>query len=322
MAEKSNTLKVKAENISKLASGFFGQYGLDDYAEFANDIAMRLYRKHSKPLQRGNEQIWAAAIVYALASVNDVLQMKDKKFSSDDIANYFNLDKNKIARKAYAIKDMLKLDKDDTYLSQNYINKLKIIETHLKEFTKKLKEATDKKEDKNIVLKFELQGFPSYRKMVVPYIFKLEEVASFTTLSFFTDDIFVPFSISTDNNNIILNPDNPSKITIGDLLKSPGNSCIVKYEPSWEVKVIFEKFYDDNSSSIFYIDSEGPLIPVGANTPREMDLLVSDETTLREHIKGIYQPMTKEQTDKVIQTILRPDTKYFNYVIQRSFLDF
>ncbi len=146
MPKQQNPFKIKADNIARLAVEFFEKYDLYDYAEFSRDVAMRLYRKRSKPLQKGDEKFWAAAIVYALASVNDVLRYKDGLFSADDIAKYFGYNKKTVANKAYSIKDMLQMDKDERYISAEYTSSFKQIDKVLKDLTKIFRLASEKQD--------------------------------------------------------------------------------------------------------------------------------------------------------------------------------
>ncbi len=326
MSKQQNPLKLKAENIARLASEFFEKYDLQDYAEFARDIAMRLYKLSSKPLEKGKKELWAATIVYALASLNGVLRLKNGLFSADDIAKFFGYQKKTIADKAYELKRLLQLEKDNTYLSKNYISSTKDIDYKFKEFTQLFKKAAEnvvsKNRLRNIILKFELQGYPSYRKLLAPYTLTLEDLASLVTISFFTDDLFVPFSISTADHYIVFDPDKPAEPRVGDLLKAPGNHCVIDYEPFGEIKIIFEDFSEDTSTTLIFLDSKGSLIPMGINNIKEMEELVNDKNKLKQHILEIFNPDTEKYTEKILQTILEPTAKYFNYALQKNFLAF
>jgi hypothetical protein len=80
-------------------------------------MVRKLGRKRTKPLATGRLEIWAAAVVYTIGSMNFLF---DKSFepyvSSSEINEYFGTSSSTVAQKARTIRDMLKLsqywDKD------------------------------------------------------------------------------------------------------------------------------------------------------------------------------------------------------------------
>ena len=62
----------------------------DEYAQLCEKLIERLGQKGEVPFQRGKIEIWAAAIVYAIGSVNFLF---DKSFepymTADQISEYF-----------------------------------------------------------------------------------------------------------------------------------------------------------------------------------------------------------------------------------------
>jgi hypothetical protein len=56
--------------IVKLTNAFCQEYLNDEYAALCRSLAAALARKRPSPLMRGQLEIWACAIVYALGTVN------------------------------------------------------------------------------------------------------------------------------------------------------------------------------------------------------------------------------------------------------------
>jgi hypothetical protein len=67
-------------------------------------------RKREVPFQRGQLEIWAAAVVYSIGSINFLF---DKSFepymTAEQISDYFGTKKSTVSTKAAQIKDMFKL---------------------------------------------------------------------------------------------------------------------------------------------------------------------------------------------------------------------
>jgi len=70
----------------------------------------KLGRKRSHPLQSGRLEIWAAAAVYTICSINFMFS-KDSRLSltSTDICDHFGTSNSTTAQKSRAIKDLLKI---------------------------------------------------------------------------------------------------------------------------------------------------------------------------------------------------------------------
>jgi len=82
----------------------------DDYFQLCEKLIKKLGRKREVPFQRGKLEIWAAAVIYAIGSINFLF---DKSFepyiTTDQISEYFGTKKSTVANKAQEIKDMFKM---------------------------------------------------------------------------------------------------------------------------------------------------------------------------------------------------------------------
>jgi hypothetical protein len=86
----------------------------DDYARLARKMTAALARKRPSPLERGRRDVWAAAIVYALASINFLFDKSQvPHMQADDLAALFGVSQKTAANKARTVLDALKTSKGD-----------------------------------------------------------------------------------------------------------------------------------------------------------------------------------------------------------------
>ncbi len=81
-----------------------------EYAQVCRKLAAKLARKRPSPLQSGNPNTWAAAIVHTVGSVNFLFdKSQTPHIRADDLAAEFGLSKSTVGNKAKQIKDLLKI---------------------------------------------------------------------------------------------------------------------------------------------------------------------------------------------------------------------
>ncbi len=110
-------LKMREDEIAAMAVKFCNERLDEDYELLCEKMVRKLGRKRTKPLATGRLEIWAAAVVYTIGSMNFLF---DKSFephvASSEINEYFGTSSSTVAQKARTIRDMLKLsqywDKD------------------------------------------------------------------------------------------------------------------------------------------------------------------------------------------------------------------
>ncbi len=109
--EKSE-LKAREETIIKMVSDFCNEKINAEYAELCTKMVKKLGRKRTNPLERGRLEIWAAAVVYTVGSMNFLF---DKSFEpyipSSEIYSHFSAAAGTITQKAGQIRTMLKLNR-------------------------------------------------------------------------------------------------------------------------------------------------------------------------------------------------------------------
>ena len=115
--------KHKQNQLIKMVSEFCDDKLNDEYKQLAIKLVEKMGRKRDVPFKRGKLDIWASAVIYALAQINFLF---DKSFepylSTDDICDYFNTKKSTVSQKASKISDMFNLAPFDNEFSAKEIS--------------------------------------------------------------------------------------------------------------------------------------------------------------------------------------------------------
>ena len=103
-------IKEKEAKLLEITGAFCAQKLDEEYFNLCEKLIKKLGRKRDVPFQRGKLEIWAAAIVYAIGSINFLF---DKSFqpyiTSDQISAYFETKNSTVSNKAREIRDMFNL---------------------------------------------------------------------------------------------------------------------------------------------------------------------------------------------------------------------
>jgi len=113
-------IKEKENQILELARTFSSQNLDDDYFQLCEKLIKKMGRKREVPFQRGQVEIWAAAVVYAIGSINFLFDKSFEPFmTGEQICDYFGQKVSTVSSKAKTIKDMFKLRYYDPEFSTN-----------------------------------------------------------------------------------------------------------------------------------------------------------------------------------------------------------
>ena len=110
MTMDKTELKEREARIAEMAAAFCRENLNEECAELCVKLVQKLGRKRSNPLQSGRLEIWAAAAVYTICSINFIFS-KDSRLSlsTSDICEYFGTNNSTNAGKSKTIKDLLKI---------------------------------------------------------------------------------------------------------------------------------------------------------------------------------------------------------------------
>ena len=102
------------DGIIELTDGVCEKYLNDEYAELAREITAVLSRKRPSPLLRGDRNIWACGIVYALGYVNFLFDSSQEPYlSAEQLCDVFGVNKRTGYNKSRVVRDTLKMSQFD-----------------------------------------------------------------------------------------------------------------------------------------------------------------------------------------------------------------
>lgn len=113
-------IKKKEGEITHLAVKFCVEKLNDEYAELAVKLVRKLGRKRNVPFATGKSNIWAAAVIHAIGSINflfDKSQMPH--ISVEEMNNWFETKAGTVTGKSKVIRDMFKMD----YFNDEFLTK-------------------------------------------------------------------------------------------------------------------------------------------------------------------------------------------------------
>ena len=108
----------KQKEIIQLTKSFCSEKLNEEYAALAEKLICKLGRKRNVPFVTGQTQIWAAAVIHALGTINFLFDKSSEPYASvDDINNFFGTKKTTTGSKSKEIRELLKLGYWDSEFS-------------------------------------------------------------------------------------------------------------------------------------------------------------------------------------------------------------
>jgi hypothetical protein len=90
----------------------------DEYLDISERLVKKLGRKRSQPLATGQLQVWAAAVIHAVGTINFLFDKSFEPYSTiDEINEFFGTGKSTTGNKSKQIRDLLKLNHYDNEFS-------------------------------------------------------------------------------------------------------------------------------------------------------------------------------------------------------------
>ena len=90
----------------------------DEYLDISERLVKKLGRKRSQPLATGQLQVWAAAVIHAVGTINFLFDKSFKPYSTiDEINEFYGTVKSTTGNKSKQIRDLLKLNHYDSEFS-------------------------------------------------------------------------------------------------------------------------------------------------------------------------------------------------------------
>ena len=103
-------IKEREAKLLQLTGSFCTERLDDEYVRLCEKLIKKLGRKRNVPFQRGRLEIWAAAVVHTIGSINFLFDQSFEPYvSAEDNCRYFGTKKTTVSNKARDIKDMFNL---------------------------------------------------------------------------------------------------------------------------------------------------------------------------------------------------------------------
>lgn len=103
-------IEEKAKQLIEMTGGFCDKHADAEYKELCVKLIRKMARKRNVPFLSGRIEIWAAAVVHALATINFLYDKSLTPHTTFDIlADHFGVVKSTVTSKAKIIRDMFKM---------------------------------------------------------------------------------------------------------------------------------------------------------------------------------------------------------------------
>lgn len=103
-------IKAREDEVVRMVVSFCNEKIDAEYASLCEKMVRKLGRKRANPLERGRLEIWAAAVVYTVATMNFLFDKSFKPYLPlSEIHDYFGTSSSTVSQKAGQIRTMLKL---------------------------------------------------------------------------------------------------------------------------------------------------------------------------------------------------------------------
>lgn len=110
MKEKS-VVEQKMQKLMEMTALFCSQHLDEDYKGLCEKLIRKMARKRNVPFVYGRIEIWAAAAIHAIGSINFLFDRSFKPYASaEDISRYFNTSQSTTSQKSKVIRDMFRMN--------------------------------------------------------------------------------------------------------------------------------------------------------------------------------------------------------------------
>jgi hypothetical protein len=117
---EKHQIQEKQEKILVLIQQFCTAHLDEEYYEISERLVKKMGRKRAVPFVSGQVEIWAAAVIHAIGSVNFLFDKASKPYTSiDEINDFFGTKKTTTGGKSKIIRDLFKM----TYYDKEFSTK-------------------------------------------------------------------------------------------------------------------------------------------------------------------------------------------------------
>jgi len=118
MTDKA-AIQQRTETLIQMTNDFCDRHLDAEYKTLCEKLIRKMARKRTVPFMSGRIEIWAAAVVHALGTINFLFDKGTKPYVSfDDLCQYFGTAKSTTGQKSKVIRDMFKFHYYDEEFSR------------------------------------------------------------------------------------------------------------------------------------------------------------------------------------------------------------
>jgi hypothetical protein len=123
MANNKEKVEEKKEQLIQLTTEFSQQYLNEEYNAVIEKLISKMARKRDVPFVTGKIEIWAAAVIHALGTVNFLFDKASQPYVSvTDICQFFDTKQSTTTQKSKMLRDMFNMSYFDDNFSTDTVD--------------------------------------------------------------------------------------------------------------------------------------------------------------------------------------------------------
>ncbi len=123
MTSKQEKVNEKKAQLLQLTTDFSQQYLNKEYEAVIVKLIDKMARKRDVPFVTGKIEIWAAAVIHALGTINFLFDKASQPYVSvNDICEFFNTKQSTTSQKSKKIRDMFNMAYFDSEFSTKTVD--------------------------------------------------------------------------------------------------------------------------------------------------------------------------------------------------------
>jgi len=114
-------IKERENKLIEMTGMFCSQKLNDEYFQLSEKLIKKMGRKRDVPFKRGKLEIWAAAVIHTLGSINFLFDKASEPYiKTEEISGYFGTKNATVSNKAAQIRNMFDLTMyDDEFATEH-----------------------------------------------------------------------------------------------------------------------------------------------------------------------------------------------------------
>lgn len=113
-SKEKEKIQKRKEQLLELTKSFSSEYLNEEYDEVIEKLILKMARKREVPFERGKIEIWAAATIHALGTINFLFDKDNEPYvSMQTMLQFFDTKQSTTTQKSKLIREMFKMSPFD-----------------------------------------------------------------------------------------------------------------------------------------------------------------------------------------------------------------